>query len=396
MIRKFIKLVKTVKFLFKLPNSTDLVIFDNISLRDIKDNLLKKINYFTIYNRTSEITKIYITYSLLLRIFLNLSHYFKPSINFQDIYFLSLIELINPKKVFTYVDNSHQFSKISKLANKKIQFIALQNAGRFDWAEADYLFKRNFIKKNPNKNFYIDHYFVFGDFDKFQAKKYKINIKNISTVGSLRLANFLNNYKHDIQKKKYDICLLSEYNAWQNIINNVNVNDVINVEASYINLVKYLIKFSKNYNLKFILAFKRRNGTQDHLNEMKWFKKNFSFSEYNFLIKNSLKNTLYSSYKVSFKSEVTVGMYSTLLREILSCNQKILSCNLSQSKIYSFPIDGICKIDSCNYKDFKKRLELILKINRFDYFKKIKEKIKKIMPTTNPDETFKKIRALLI
>ena len=89
-------------------------------------------------------------------------------------------------------------------------------------------------------------------------------------------------------------------------------------------------------------------------------------------------------------------MYSTLLREILSCNQKILSCNLSQSKIYSFPIDGICKIDSCNYKDFKKRLELILKINRFDYFKKIKEKIKKIMPITNPDETFKKIRTLLI
>ena len=396
MIRKFIKQVKTVKFLFKLPNNIDLVIFDNISLRDLKDNLLKKINYFMISNRTSEIANIYITYSLLLKIFLNLGHYFRPNINLRDIYFLSLIELINPKKVFTYVDNSHQFSKISKLANKKIQFIALQNGGRFDWAEADYLFKRNILKKNPNKNFYIDHYLCFGDFEKFQAKKYKINIKNFSTVGSLRLANLLSNFKHDIKKKKYDICLLSEYNAWQNIMNNVNVNDVINVEASYINLVKYLIKFSKSCNLKFILTFKMKNGTQDHSNEMKWFKKNFSFSEYKFLLKNSLKNTLYSSYKVSFKSEVTVGMYSTLLREILSCNQKILSCNLSRSKIYSFPIDGICKIDSCNYREFEKRLELILKINKFDYFKKIKEKIKKIMPITNPDETFKKIRTLLI
>jgi hypothetical protein len=399
-ILKFVfRLVKKKRIFFKLPAKVNLVVFDKTSLNDLKI-VLKNIKYFVIANRPSDITEIYITLPVLIRFLANCRHlcaHFN-SLKIQDLYFLSLIEAIKPKKVFTFIDYSLQFSIISKLANKKIQFVALQQGPRYTWAEVSYLFKKNFIKKNLNKKLYISHLLCWGNYDKFFAKKNKVAVKKFTAVGSLRLANFLSGFKFIKRKKKYDVCLLSEYGAWFNKYNNINFNNIIDLEAAYIKLVKYIIKFSTNNNLKFVLALKRRRSNinnEDYINEQKWFKEKFSNVEYKFLKKNFLYNSSGSSYKASFNSEVTIGVYSTLLTETLCSGNKILSCNLAKPVMHSFPLNGVCKIDNCNFKNFEARMKLVLRTTKLNYFKKIKSDY--LMPTFfNPNTTYNKIRNIII
>ena len=65
-------------------------------------------------------------------------------------------------------------------------------------------------------------------------------------------------------------------------------------------------------------------------------------------------------------------MQSTLLREKISLGEKILACNFSDFEIYNFPVNGICKIDNCDYVNFEKRLKTIFSLSTKEYFDQIK------------------------
>ena len=71
-------------------------------------------------------------------------------------YLISIIYIINPKVVITYIDNSLKFSELAlrfKKINKRIKFIAVQNGSRYEILENQFLFKNNIIKKILIKNF---------------------------------------------------------------------------------------------------------------------------------------------------------------------------------------------------------------------------------------------------
>ena len=72
-----------------------------------------------------------------------------------------------------------------------------------------------------------------------------------------------------------------------------------------------------------------------------------------------------------FQSKVVVATYSTLLREFLGTGGKILSCNMTQSDIFDFPLKGICSINDCTFEEFEKRLINILNISDDEYFEKL-------------------------
>ena len=71
-IKKIIKKLFFVKFRFFSPKETDLIIFDNVGLKDLKINLLKDVNYFVLKNRVNEIDEIYVSLKILLKIMLRL------------------------------------------------------------------------------------------------------------------------------------------------------------------------------------------------------------------------------------------------------------------------------------------------------------------------------------
>ena len=128
MIKKIffiIKILFNAKFKFTKPEYKDLVIFDGESSHQLK-NILKNFEYFVLETRFSRIKEFYITKRI---IFETIKNYQK---NILSSYLLTLIDQINPKIVFTYIDNSYRFSEFSELRNKKYKFVALQNGARYE------------------------------------------------------------------------------------------------------------------------------------------------------------------------------------------------------------------------------------------------------------------------
>ena len=136
-------------------------------------------------DRINDIDKIYLSFKIFKLFLRNYNGNIKTS------YFVSLLQIIKPKAVITFIDNSIKFSDLAKILNKEIKFIAILNAYRLEIIENDYLYKKKLIKINLNKRFYIPKLLAYGQCDIDIYKKYKIKVKKFVKVGNVRLANAL-------------------------------------------------------------------------------------------------------------------------------------------------------------------------------------------------------------
>jgi surface carbohydrate biosynthesis protein len=384
-ILKILKLLIKVKFFFYNPPKSNLIVFDEHD--DNFNNLLLKFNYFFLRSRIENIDKIYISFKILKLIFKNYRG------NLMTAYLSSIIEIVSPKVILTYIDNSYKFSELAKLMEKKYTFIAIQNGVRLQINEFNYLMKKK--KINYNDKIYLPNFLCFGNYEKFLYKKNKIKVKNIISVGSLALANFIEyKKKYYFNKKTYDICLMSEVDSWQ-----ANLN-ILNLEEGFAKLTKYIIKFCKNHDTRLVLCLKRHktflnlDDRYSYYNEQRFYQKYLLADEYEFIKKNFLfkGKSRFSSYKCMSESEVVVGTVSTMLRENLAMGGKILSCNLTPTNIYDFPIKGVCFIKNCTYNEFEKRLLLILSIKKSEYYSRIINNGDYNMFFRKKNSTIKKIR----
>ena len=119
-----------------------------------------------------------------------------------------------------------------------------------------------------------------------------------------------------------------------------------------------------------------------------------AFQDLNFkILNNSLEKTnQYSPYKAILQSRVAVGNGSTMLREKLSVGEKILSCNLTPTNIFNFPIEGICSIKNCSFQQFEKRLLKIYSMSKKNYFSKMKKSNCYTAAYDKKNPTIKKIK----
>ena len=53
-----------------------------------------------------------------------------------------------------------------------------------------YLFNKKLIKKDLSKNFYLDNFFCFGQYEIDHYNENTVKIKNAQPVGSLKLSNY--------------------------------------------------------------------------------------------------------------------------------------------------------------------------------------------------------------
>ena len=88
------------KFNFKEPSQKEIIVFDDENFR-ILNNIFSKQNYFILATRIERIKEIYISKKIFLYILRNL---FKRSL--KQNYLSSLIEIIQPKTIVTFIDNS--------------------------------------------------------------------------------------------------------------------------------------------------------------------------------------------------------------------------------------------------------------------------------------------------
>lgn len=368
---------REIKLKFSIPKKIDIVVYNSDSMNQLQ-YILEKKNYIIIDLTIYKLNEIFISFELITEIFSNL---FKKKLSTN--YFYSILRIIKPKIVLTACDNHRDFFQIAKLLDRDIKFIAIQNANRLDFWKNNYNYKKKITEENYNKEFYIPHYYCFGQSDIDNCKYYDINIKNFYKLGSINTSNFfyyLIKNKKKLTKNKFDICLISEPA--------IGMNDHFKknkIEQGFGLLAEYTIKFARKFNCKFIFASKRFKhhdyyGKTLYEGEINFYKKYLKKSDFDYLLKNIYpKENFFSSYSALFESKVAIATQSTLLKDKISAGEKILSCNLTKLRLFDFPLKGICEINNCSYEEFEHRLIKVLNIPLKKYFIGINKKRKYVI-----------------
>ena len=404
-----LKLILRAKFIFKTPKEYDLIIFDKESVYDL-NNCLSKFNFFVLQTRLENIDEIYFSYKILKKIFKN---YFKG--NLFTVYLISLIELIRPRVVITNIDNSFKFSDVAKILEKKTNFIAIQNASRYDLLAYNYFYNTKKMKHNILEKFYIPNLFCFGDYERELYNKLNIKAKNIYPIGNLRWANFLHHIKsenHSHERYNSDICLISEYvdssylhasdifdKHTKKKVNNPKLAENINLIKGFVGVVKYTIKFCIRNNMKLIIPLKRdkKLTAKLHEAEYEYYKKNLKKEEFDYVQKSFLEKDRddFSSFRAVLNSKVAIGVSTTLLMDKLGIGGKILHCNFTKQNIFNFPINGICTLNNFSYEEFEKRLLEIYSISKENFLSKMDKKPGYVMKFNENNSTINLIREKL-
>ena len=350
----FFLLIKA-KYVFKEPVNTSIIILDPIYSPELV-KVLKQFNPFLLCNRIEQIKKIYLSKKIF---FFLIKNFFKRSLKIN--YLLAIINIINPKILITAHDTSKDFHILSKIIYKKICCISLQQGMRF--LPDNKNFRLTDTPKKEIKNYFIPEFFVFSNSDKLFFSNLKTKVINYHIVGSLRAQSALNYFKQKNIKKSilYDFCLIS--------------SPVYFSPTGYI--AKYLHDFCKENNFSYVIA--ARTDLKDG-NEMKYYRKFTGDRNIN-IIRNI--NNEYTSYRLVLQSKVVVGQLSTLLKEALSYNKKILTINGFIHNFANKNLLTLKKKNNCKniwqpktnaYSNFKSFVMKIHNMSNIEYSKKFKNR----------------------
>ena len=373
-IKRFFILCLKCKFFFKDPENREFIFFDNENLTAIEKILPNK-NYAIVPTRIYLINKIYISKKI---IFFILKNIFKRSL--KQNYLTALIKRIAPKIVITNIHDSEDFHIISKILHNEIKFIAIQTYG-------PYMFETTFSEKGK-KNFFIPKFFCFSKFDELFYKKKKVNIETFEAVGSLQSSlcyEYIKSEKLKINPNKYDICLIAESQETLNgeWVHIKNLSDCAGLVA------EFTYKLCKKHNLNIIFSGKGRKGkggekgADRQFSFYKHYLKNYEFEI--FQAPHSEKREKGINYASSLnimQSKLTIAVFSTMLREAISFEKKVLSFNTTGHPDIKFPgsaielpEESICILNKPSYELFEERVLRILSITNEEYFSQIgKEK----------------------
>jgi len=384
-----VKLFIKVRFIFFSPNKASLLIFDDESVHELR-YVLPYNDYYILQTRVENINKIYISPKIFFLFIKNFRG------NFFDAYLISLITIVDPKLILTFIDNSFKFYKFSKILSKKYQFLAIQNGARYEHKTIKYLIK-NKILNYDYFNPYIPNYCCFGQYEIDDYKKNNIKVDKFYKVGSLRVANFLKDLKRNNKnfKKKFDICYVSEPYAWDLILNKNLENWPMEERVGQV--LKFVVKFCIKYKKKLVILTRQpKKKIFKFQKEQIFFKKYLSPQELCYAKKNLfIRREKFFSYKTMMQSKIVVSSMSTMLRESLSLRIKTLVCSYMPTDIFKFPIDDyLCVIKSRKYDEFEKRLLYLLTISKKNYFYKLRKKIN-YMIGDNCKSTIKNIKVII-
>ena len=176
-------IVKRIKFKFTNPNKNQIILFDGESFRDLK-YVLEGLDYYILENRSNRIHEVYLSPSVALSFLLNYFILFLKNRSLHTIYLVTIINFINPKVIITSICNSGKFHDLARLLDKRITFLAVQNASRSsDYRRDLHRYKKRITKRNINKDYYIPNFFCYGQSEIDDCKKFGVNVINFIKTG---------------------------------------------------------------------------------------------------------------------------------------------------------------------------------------------------------------------
>ena len=234
------------------------------------------------------------------------------------------------------------------------------------------------------------------------TKKKKVNVNSLEIIGSIRSAlsyERIKEKKIKLDPSRYDICLISEPHP----ILNGDFYQVTNMADSVGLVAEFTHKLCKKHNLNFIFSGECEKGKNNEMSEIYFYK--HYLKGYDFKIsQSSNREEEYPSYTNIMQSKLTIGFISTILREAISFEKKILSCNFTNHPDVDFPglnaefpENSICILKNPSYDLFEERVLKILSMANEKYFSELgKEKFFMMMPAVHTANIMrKKIKSYL-
>jgi len=384
-IKIICKLILKSKFIFKDPQHSETVIFDCETTVADMEKILPNKNYVVIPTRLNKIDEIYLSKKV---IFYVLKNFFKRGL--KQNYLLALIKVTAPKIVLTEIEFSTDFHIISKILHdeNEIECIAIQNG-------TPHLFA--FMSAYMKKNFFISKLFCFSKYDQLFYEENKINVKKIEIIGSLKSSlsyEYVKSKKMKINPNKYDICLVST----PMVFLNYDYPQVKNLADCVGLIAEFTYRLCKKHNLNLIFTGKSDKGTKYADREIFFYK--HYLKDYDFKIfQSSDRRANYFSYINIMQSKLSISAVSTILREAIAFEKKILSCNFTGHPEVAFPglghelsEDNICIAQKPSYEHFEEKVLKILSMTNQEYFDELgKDKFLLMKPTVEAAGSMREI-----
>lgn len=349
------------------------------------DLLFKDQNNRFIYN----LGDVYIVTFLYPKFLFNLFYYRSIKIA----YFKTMFDILKIKKIITWLDNNGTFQQLDKKI-KAIDFFAFQNGFRSHLCLTE-------------KKIYHSNLFCFGQNDVDRYKKYGHNVKNFFPYGSLKLNLVIDKIKEkneEIYKnneRENEIAFISEMPMDFMIRGNNKFEHPkmwpLTRMKSLIKLIKFTKLFlqkNKNFNLKILM---RSNYNSKYYNiEKKFFNKLFGEK----IFFNSNDNTVTKNYFSALKSDLIIGMKSTLLCELYGFGKKIVSFSFGYNKKWSIPINTFNIINNkIEFDVFENIINKVINMDHTQYLELTKNDRKYLMSNYQGfgiyrNQIFKKINGL--
>jgi surface carbohydrate biosynthesis protein len=273
------------------------------------------------------------------------------------------IKSIEPKLVITVIDNSTLFHLVSKICDD-ILFLAVQNGTRSIWCAT------NMLDKNIKYN--IDEYFCFGPQVQDMFSKYQHNIKKYHNCGSLLGGHFLTSKLNESasNKKKYDICLISQWS--KDLIdfdklpkNYMRLNEAITI------LTEYLALYALENNKRVCIALR-----SDDPSELEYYERLFNGN----CVYQRRDETEFSSYIAAVNSNLIISLHSTLALESFGMGLKVLFVNtIGEDWLRATTDMGIWYLSKPDYQLFCSRVEQLLDMSQDEYLVSAKKEMKYVM-----------------
>ena len=275
----------------------------------------------------------------------------------------AIINQISPKIVITHIDNSHEFSILTKIFEKtKIKFVAIQNSGR---------------EGIEFKKLFLDTFFVFGEHYKNLYQKKNVPVKKFHISGSLKtnlIKKTLEKKMRKLNENLFDICLISEPHL------------TLSGDFSYIKnyadlkgrVAKYTVELCKKKKLNLVFAGKFPLES-DYFDFEKLFYSRYLNGE-KFNISQGYKKD-FNTYLNIMQSKLIIGVNSTMLQESIFFNKKILSCPFIDHPDLNLSFPDECILKDDNYEIFEQKVLKILSLDKDKYLKELSNRFDYIMNT---------------
>ncbi len=303
-----------IEIIFKLSKA-EVVLFDAINKEIVINSILKGCDYFVLETRGKALV---LNYHVLYQLVLQSVEIIKKK-NFLDIlrevkkrYFLSIIDIIDPSVIVTYIDNDPYFHEICRL-RKDIIGIGIQNGVRTHYNYHDRL------NSEKRHKYCIPYYFVHGNHAESVYKKYNHQSKEIFVVGSIKLDYF--NSKNKAEYNQHQLCLISTWTGSEVIYGDYPFSTE-NQYKALLQIRDVVIKCG--YNL--VIALKTELDV-----EVAFYRSIFHDNA-TYQING---NDEFSSYNICYNSKVILTTYSTLGFELFSIGKNVIFFNLSTDTKYT-------------------------------------------------------------